>query len=209
MGLVGYVRSVVSGDGYEAEQRRELLAAGVPAGRIFADQATGRHDARPGLDACLRALKPGDTLVVCRLDRVGRDLRHVVAILHELTRGRIGLLIPGRLSIEPQSAEGEHALPLLAALADYDRALAMERTVAGLQRARARGRNGGRPFKLTPDKLLHAQAAMTQRDTKVTTLCEQLGITRQTLYRHLDPNGGLRPDGAKLLGQQAASAAAE
>jgi DNA invertase Pin-like site-specific DNA recombinase len=86
-----------------------------------------------------------------------------------------------------------------AALAEFERELIRERTVAGLQSARARGRNGGRPYTMTPAKLRLAQAAMAKRDTRVGDLCKELGITRQTLSRYVDPKGELRADGVKLL----------
>jgi len=86
-----------------------------------------------------------------------------------------------------------------AALAEFERELIRERTIAGLSSARARGRNGGRPYTMTPAKLRLAQAAMAERDTKVGDLCKELGVTRQTLYRFVGPKGELRPDGAKLL----------
>lgn len=88
---------------------------------------------------------------------------------------------------------------VIAALAEFERELISERTVAGLASARARGRTGGRPYKMTPAKLRLAAASMGQPDTKVTDLCAELGITRQTLYRHVSPKGELRPDGRRLL----------
>ncbi len=88
---------------------------------------------------------------------------------------------------------------IFAALAEFERELISERTVAGLASARARGRKGGRPFKMTPSKLRLAEASMGRPDTKVSELCAELGITRQTLYRHVSPTGELRPDGLKLL----------
>lgn len=88
---------------------------------------------------------------------------------------------------------------IFAALAEFERELISERTVAGLVSARARGRKGGRPFKMTAANLRLAMAAMGQPETKVSDLCKELGITRQTLYRHVSPKGELRPDGAKLL----------
>jgi DNA invertase Pin-like site-specific DNA recombinase len=91
---------------------------------------------------------------------------------------------------------------IFAALAEFERALIVERTRAGLISARARGRNGGRPFKMTAAKLRLAQTAMGKTGTKVSELCTELGITRQTLYRHVDPNGMLRSDGKKLLGRR-------
>uniref|UniRef100_UPI003982F011 recombinase family protein n=1 Tax=Gaiella sp. TaxID=2663207 RepID=UPI003982F011 len=86
-----------------------------------------------------------------------------------------------------------------AALAEFERELISERTNAGLASARARGRTGGRPYKMTPAKLRLATASMGQPDTKISELCTELGVTRQTLYRHVSPTGELRPDGRKLL----------
>ena len=88
---------------------------------------------------------------------------------------------------------------IFAALAEFERELISERTAAGLASARARGRKGGRPYKMTPAKLRLAAASMGQPDTKISELCTELGITRQTLYRHVSPTGELRPDGLKLL----------
>jgi DNA invertase Pin-like site-specific DNA recombinase len=88
---------------------------------------------------------------------------------------------------------------IFAALAEFERELIRERTIAGLASARARGRNGGRPYTMTPAKRRLAQAAMAKRDTKVGDLCKELGVTRQTLYRFVDPKGKLRTDGTKLL----------
>ncbi len=92
------------------------------------------------------------------------------------------------------------------ALAEFERELIVERTKAGMAAARARGRNCGRPYTMTAAKLRLAKASMASRDTKVSVLCSVLGITRQTLYRHVDPKGNLRPDGQKLLcGQKQAA----
>jgi DNA invertase Pin-like site-specific DNA recombinase len=84
-------------------------------------------------------------------------------------------------------------------LAEFERELIVERTRAGLIAARARGHHGGRPYKMTAAKLRLAQAAMGKPETKVGELCRELGVTRQTLYRHVGPDGGLREDGRKLL----------
>ena len=97
------------------------------------------------------------------------------------------------------AASGRLVFGIFAALAEFERELIRERTTAGLSSARARGRNGGRPYTMTPAKLRLAQAAMVDRDTKVGDLCKELGVTRQTLYRFVGPEGELRPDGAKLL----------
>ncbi|MGO9972281.1 MAG: recombinase family protein, partial [Solirubrobacteraceae bacterium] len=94
---------------------------------------------------------------------------------------------------------GKLVFAIFAALAEFERELISERTTAGLASARARGRKGGRPFKMTPAKLRLAAASMGQPGTKVSDQCTELGITRQTLYRHVSPTGELRPDGLTLL----------
>lgn len=104
-------------------------------------------------------------------------------------------------NLDTTTANGRLVFGIFAALAEFERELIVERTRAGLASARARGRNGGRPFKMTPAKLCLAQAAMSQPGTKIGELCIELGITRQTLYRHVNPKGQLRPDGGKLLGR--------
>ncbi|WP_425461029.1 recombinase family protein [Leekyejoonella antrihumi] len=135
-----------------------------------------------------------------KLDRLGRDLRHLVNIVHDLTERGIGLrVLTGQgAAIDTTTASGKLVFGIFAALAEYERALISERTKAGLASARARGRIGGRPFKMTPAKLRLAQASMGSPDTNVAALCTELGITRQTLYRHVSPTGQLRDDGKKL-----------
>ena len=193
--LIGYMR-VSKADGSQAVdlQRDALVAAGVDPAHLYEDHASGKKDDRPGLEACLKALRAGDTLVAWKLDRLGRDLRHLVNLVDELTKRGIGLrVLAGQgANIDTTTANGRLVFGIFAALAEFERELIVERTMAGLQAARARGRNGGRPFKMTSAKLRLAQAAMGQPETKVSELCAELGITRQTLYRHVDPKGVLR-----------------
>ena len=106
-------------------------------------------------------------------------------------------------SIDTTTANGRLIFAIFAGLAEFERELIVERTRAGLASARARGRHGGRPFKMTTAKLRLAQAAMGKPETKVAELCAELGITRQTLYRHVTPKGEIRPDGEKLLARKA------
>lgn len=200
--LVGYMR-VSKTDGSQTTnlQRDALLAAGIDAGSLYEDMASGKKDNRPQLAACLKALRRGDTLVVWKLDRLGRDLRHLVNIVHDLTERGIGLkVLTGQgAAIDTTTASGKLVFGIFAALAEFERELISERTLAGLASARARGRNGGRPYKMSPAKLRLAMASMGKPGTKVSELCTELGITRQTLYRHVSPTGELRPDGRKLL----------
>jgi DNA invertase Pin-like site-specific DNA recombinase len=200
--LVGYVR-VSKADGSQVNdlQRDALLAAGVDRGNIYEDMTSGRRDDRPGLTACLKALRERDTLIVWKLDRLGRDLRHLVNTVHELTTRGIGLkVLTGQgAAIDTTTAAGKLVFGIFAALAEFERELIVERTKAGMAAARARGRNGGRPFKMTPAKLRLAMAAMGKPETRIGALCAELGVTRQTLYRHVDPKGELRPDGQRVL----------
>lgn len=200
--LVGYMR-VSKADGSQTTdlQRDALLAAGVGPGSFYEDKASGKKDDRPELAACLKALRHGDTLVVWKLDRLGRDLRHLVNIVHDLTEHGVGLkVLTGQgAAIDTTTASGKLVFGIFAALAEFERELISERTVAGLASARARGRSGGRPYKMTPAKLRLAMASMGKQGTKVGELCTELGITRQTLYRNVSPSGELRRDGERLL----------
>lgn len=206
--LIGYMR-VSKADGSQGLdlQRDALLAAGVKASRLYEDHASGTKDDRPGLEACLKSLREGDTLIVWKLDRLGRNLRHLVNTIHDLMERQIGLrVLAGQgANLDTTTASGRLVLGLFAALAEFERELIRERTIAGLSAARARGRRGGRPYTMTPAKLRLAQAAMAQRDTQVGDLCKELGVTRQTLYRFVDPKGQLRADGIKLLQRQGQS----
>ena len=200
--LIGYMR-VSKTDGSQSTdlQRDALLAAGVDPSKLYQDHASGKKDDRPQLAACLKGMRAGDTLLVWKLDRLGRDLRHLVNTVHNLTERGIGLkVLTGEgAAIDTTTASGKLVFGIFAALAEFERELISERTKAGLASARARGRTGGRPYKMTPAKVRLAMAAMGHKETKVGVLCEELGVTRQTLYRHVSPTGQLRPDGKKLL----------
>lgn len=202
--LVGYMR-VSKADGSQTTdlQRDALLAAGVDSEALYEDKASGKKDDRPELAACLKALRHGDTLMVWKLDRLGRDLRHLVNIVHDLTQRGVGLkVLTGQgAAIDTTTASGKLVFGIFAALAEFERELISERTLAGLAAARARGRKGGRPYKMTPAKLRLAMASMEQPGTNVGELCRELDIARQTLYRHVSPTGELREAGQKLLAQ--------
>ncbi|MHA6966481.1 recombinase family protein [Glutamicibacter bergerei] len=202
---IGYMR-VSKADGSQSTdlQRDALLAAGVDPSKLYEDHASGKKDDRPELASCLKGMNAGDTLLVWKLDRLGRDLRHLVNTVHNLTERGIGLkVLTGEgTAIDTTTASGKLVFGIFAALAEFERALISERTVAGLASARARGRTGGRPYKMTPAKVRLAMTAMGQPETKVGALCAELGVTRQTLYRHVSPTGELRSDGVKLLKSQ-------
>src|SRR5450755_3828817 len=196
--LIGYMR-VSKADGSQVLdlQRDALIAAGVAERHLYSDTASGKKDDRPGLAAYLQSLREGDTLVVWKLDRLGRNLRHLVNTVHELTAAGVGLrVLSGQgAAIDTTTAGGKLVFGIFAALAEFERELIVERMRAGLASARARGRVGGRKPKMTAAKVRLAMAGMGKRETNVGVLCEELGITRQTLYRHVAPDGALRPDG--------------
>lgn len=200
--LVGYMR-VSKADGSQTTdlQRDALLAEGVDPEALYGDRASGKKEDRPELAACLKSLRHGDTLVVWKLDRLGRDLRHLVNIVHDLTQRGIGLkVLTGQgAAIDTTTASGKLVFGIFAALAEFERELISERTIAGLAAARARGRTGGRPYKMTPAKIRLVMASMGRPDTNVSDLCREIGISRQTLYRHVSPTGELREAGHRLL----------
>src|SRR5450755_2933501 len=153
--LVGYMR-VSKADGSQTLDLQQVLdVAGVPERNIYSDPASGKRDDRPGLEACLKALRSGDTLVVWKLDRLDRNLRHLVNVVHDLTERNIGLrVLTGQgAAIDTTTAAGKLVFGIFAALSEFERELISERTRAGLAASRARGRKGGRKSKMTPAKV--------------------------------------------------------
>ena len=197
--LIGYIR-VSKSDGTQtlAPQRDAMITAGVKPGRIYQDLASGRRDDRPGLAACLKALQPGNTLVLWKLDRLGRDLRHLVNTVEDLRTRGVGLkvLAGAGAQIDTTTANGRLAFGIFGAFAEFERELIAERTHAGLAAARARGRLGGRPRKMNRATLLMAMAAMRDPAAVAAEVAKRLGITTTTLYAYVNGDGT-----AKALGQ--------
>lgn len=200
--MVGYMR-VSKSDGSQTTdlQRDALLAEGIDPKLIYEDLASSRRDDRPGLASCLKSLRDGDTLVVWKLDRLGRDLRELVNLVHDLTQRNIGFKVHSGhgASIDTTTANGKLVFGIFAALAEFERELIRERTMAGLASARARGRQGGRPRKLNQAKIELAASALANKDTNVGELCKLLGVSRQTLYRHVAPDGTVRVVGKRTV----------
>ena len=200
--LIGYAR-ISKADGSQglALQRDALREAGVSDDAIYEDQASGQREDRPGLAAFLKAARQGDVIVVWRLDRLGRNLRHLVNLAQDLNDRDIGIrVLAGQgASIDTTTASGKLVFALFAALAEFERELIRERTRAGLASARARGRKGGRPHALSKAQVRLAQAAMAQRDTKVSELGLELGVTKATICRYIAPDGSLRNRGRQVL----------
>lgn len=200
--LIGYMR-VSKSDGTQTLnlQRDALLTAGVAPERLYADRASGRKDDRPGLTTCLQALQPGDTLVVWKLDRLGRSLRHLVSIVDELQQRQVGfkVLAASGIQIDTTTANGRLVFGIFAALAEFEAELIRERTRAGLAAARARGRRGGRPRKMTKETLRTAMAAMRDQATSARSVARRLGINTTTLYMYVNRDGSLKQAGQALL----------
>lgn len=202
--LIGYMR-VSKSDGSQLLdlQRDALLEAGVDPKRMYKDLASGRKDDRPGLRACMKALQPGNTLVIWKLDRLGRDLKHLVNTVDVLSKRTIGLkvLAGAGAQIDTTTANGRLIFGIFAALAEFEAELIRERTLAGLTAARARGRLGGRPRKMTKDTLKMAMAAMADQSANASEVAKTLGMTTTTLYAYVNGDGSLKEAGQKLLDQ--------
>jgi DNA invertase Pin-like site-specific DNA recombinase len=202
MMLIGYMR-VSKSDGSQTLdlQRDALLAAGIDEMRLYHDTVSGKKEARPGLQACLKALQPGNTLVVWKLDRLGRDLKHLITIVDELRQRNIGfkVLTGHGAQIDTTTANGRLVFGLFAALAEYERDLIVERTHAGLKAARARGRLGGRPRKMDAATLRMAMAAMADPQAIAIDIAKRLSVTTATLYTYVNSDGSLKAAGKKLL----------
>ena len=185
--LIGYMR-VSKADGSQATdlQRDALVAAGVDPAHLYEDQASGKREDRPGLASCLKALRPGDTLVVWKLDRLGRDLRHLINTVHDLTGRGIGLkVLTGHgAAIDTTTAPGKLVFGIFAALAEFERDLIRERTKAGLTAAAARGRKGGRKPVVTADKLQRAREHIAN-GLNVREAATRLKVSKTALYAAL------------------------
>ena len=200
--LIGYARvSKVDGSQFLDLQCDAFRTAGVDAQSIYQNFASGAREDRPGLEHCLRALRMDDVLVVWKLDRLGRNLAHLVKTVQDLSGRGVGLrVLTGQgAQIDTTTAAGRLVFGIFAALAEFEGELIRERTVAGLRAARARGRKGGRKFALSKAQVRLAQDAIAHRDTSVSDLCRELGIKPVTLYRYVAPQGQLREQGEKVL----------
>jgi DNA invertase Pin-like site-specific DNA recombinase len=200
--LIGYAR-VSKSDGSQLLdlQKDALLKAGVDQEYIYQDLASGRKDDRPGLKACLKALQPGNTLVVWKLDRLGRDMKHLVNLIDDMSHKKVGFKVLSGAEIDTTTANGRLVFGIFAALAEFERELIKERTQAGLAAARARGRNGGRPRKMDEHTIKMAVAAMSDRNSVAHEVAKRLNITTTTLYTYVNGDGSLKEAGTKLLNQ--------
>ncbi len=179
--LIGYAR-VSTLDQTLALQRDALTNAGCE--RVFTDTASGSRSDRPGLHEALDFARSGDTLVVWRLDRLGRSLRHLIDTVFLLQERGIGFKSLQE-QIDTTTSGGKLVFHVFGALAEFERDLIRERTQAGLTAARARGRLGGRPKALDTKRAQIAQALYTDKSNSIADICRTLRISRATLYRYV------------------------
>ena len=184
---IGYAR--VSTDDQNLHLQRDALEkAGCQV--IYEDKASGKNTERPELEACLKALRSGDTLVVWRLDRLGRSLGDLVKLVTTLEEQRIGFESLQE-KIETTSASGKLVFHVFAALAEFERNLISERTRAGLKAARARGRLGGRKPKLKQKDIREIKALLKDPNIPVSDIAKRFGVSRTTIYNRV---GVVKPD---------------
>ena len=154
--------------------------------QIFSDTASGAKTDRPGLEEALTYLRNGDTLVVWKLDRLGRSLKHLIEVVNLLKeRGIYFKSI--QESIDTSTSGGKLIFHVFGALAEFERDIIRERTMAGLKAARARGRKGGRPKLMDEKMIAMAKTLMADHSNNVNDVCKTLGVSRTTLYRYLKP----------------------
>ena len=179
--LIGYAR--VSTDDQNLDLQRDALqAAGCE--RIFEDMASGAKADRTGMAELLAALRADDTVVIWRLDRLGRSLKNLIALVEHLEVAQVGLRSLQE-NIDTTSSGGRLVFHLFGALAEFERNLIRERTRAGMAAARARGRMGGRPKRLDPAKRALALRLHQEEKHTIKEICQMMGISKSTLYNYL------------------------
>jgi len=182
--LIGYMRVSSGSDRQTTDlQRDALIAAGVDSRHLFEDHASGTKDDRFGLSEALAFVRPGDALVVWKLDRLGRSLSHLLSIVNSLKDKQVAFrsLTEG---MDTTTASGELLFHVFGALAQYERSLIRERVVAGMEAAKRRGRVGGRPRSIVGEKLDAIIAALDGGMSKA-AVCRNFGVKRTTLIETL------------------------
>ncbi|WP_150467638.1 recombinase family protein [Francisella sp. SYW-9] len=183
--LVGYAR-VSTRDQDLSSQINELKKVGCKSKYIFTDKITGVRSKRPGLDNCLEILESGDTLVVWRIDRLGRSMSHLILLVEDLRSRGISFKSISDGAIDTTTASGELVFNIFSSLSQFERRLIQERTRIGLDAARARGRKGGRkPLDSKDPRILTAKQMHKDRSMTINDICKSLKISRATFYRFL------------------------
>lgn len=179
---IGYAR-VSTSDQSNTMQKHALKQAGCE--KIFMDVASGVKADRSGLDNAFQQLRPGDTLVVWKLDRLGRSLQHLIQTIKALQENKIGFQSLQE-NIDTVTSGGKLIFHIFSALAEFERDVIRERTNAGLTAARARGRMGGRPALLTPKQAKRLKKLYDARKNTVEEICRIFKISRPTFYNYID-----------------------
>jgi DNA invertase Pin-like site-specific DNA recombinase len=181
--LIGYAR--VSTDDQNLDLQHDALTkAGCE--KVFDDKISGARDDRPGLSDALSHLRAGDCLVVYKLDRLGRTMRSLIDLVAQLQRRGVDFrTLAGATQIDTSTAQGRFFFHVLAALAEMERDLIRERTMAGLAASRARGRKGGRKPKLTAGQIATARRLIADPNVTISEVAASLGVNRSTIYRSL------------------------
>ncbi len=182
--LIGYSR-VSTADQYMRMQEDALKSAGCE--EIYTDVASGVKTSRPGLEKALARLRAGDTLVVWKLDRLGRSIRHLIETVQMFHDKKIGFKSLQE-NIDTTTSSGKLIFHMFSALAEFERDLIKERTAAGLKAARARGRLGGRPTRLNQREINKLKRYYKKGELPINEICKVFGITKPTLYRYLKNN---------------------
>ena len=183
--LIGYARVSKHEQNLDL-QKDALKQAGCE--KTFVDKITSVAEVRPGLERTLEQLRPGDVLVVWRLDRLGRSLKNLIELVGELEQREVGFRSLQE-AMDTSSSGGKLIFHVFGALAEFERNLIKERTMAGLEAARARGRRGGRPKALDNNKRDLAARLYKEREHTVKEICQMVGVSKPTLYRYLKDSG--------------------
>ncbi len=186
MGMdVGYVR-VSKREQNPELQRRELRAAGCE--RIFEERISSREESRPQLLAALDYCREGDAFVVWKLDRLGRSIKELIELVNGLKERGVEFRSL-RESLDTRTPGGKLVFHVFASIAEFERDVIRERTMAGLEAARARGRRGGRKPIMDEKRIALASRLMADREVAISEVCEAVGVSRSTLYRYLTADG--------------------
>ena len=179
--LIGYARVSTSDQNLDL-QLDALKKAGCT--EIFKDVASGSIAVRAGLEEALAYMREGDTLVVWRLDRLGRSLRHLINVVTQIHHRKMAFKSLSE-NLDTSTSSGKLTFHLFGALAEFERDLIRERTKAGLEAARARGKRGGRPRVMNAKKIALAKSMLKDKSNSIADVSQALGISRTTLYTYL------------------------
>jgi DNA invertase Pin-like site-specific DNA recombinase len=204
--IIGYARTLSDEENQNLDRHIEALTT-MGCERVFGDRSRPA-DERPSLATCLAALCKGDVLVVLQLDHLGYRIEELIRLVGNLADRGVGFRVLDT-AFDTTTAAGRAFLQIQSALAEMERGLVRRRISGGIAAARARGRKGGRPRLMTPERLRHAQRLMADQSRSIPSICHELeGLPVSTLYHYLRADGSLKEPGRKLLCSDEASAAA-